>query len=166
MITLIIFLCLFLGLFIALSLVKVPIVFTLKIKNDDLFFSYKAFFKEHEIKNNLSEFIKSGSAEFDKKFLLDVSEVIDVKEFKTNIILSTPCIHLTNFGVLFFSWLIPNIYRIPFREKRGLYFKVIPTYDTWGFQLSVTGKINVSIISILIILFEIKRRLKAKKTQK
>lgn len=163
MITLIIFLCLLLVLFITLSLIKVPIAFNLKIENDDLFFSYKAFFKEREIKNNLFEFIKSGSAEFDKKILLDVSEVIDVKEFKTNLILGTPFVHLTNFGVLFFSWLIPTIYRLPFREKRGLYFKVIPKYDIWSFQLFITGKIRVSVISVLVIIFKIKRRLSNKK---
>ena len=32
-------------------------------------------------KNKVTDFIKSGSAEFDKEVLLDVSEVIDIEEF-------------------------------------------------------------------------------------
>ncbi len=159
MITLIIFLSLF---FILLFAVKVSIEFKLKIVNEDLDFTYKSFFKERHIKNKIGGFIKSGSAEFDKNVLLDVSEVIDIEEFKTKVIVNTPIVHFTNLGVLFFSYLIPRIYNLPFRKKKGLYFKVMPSYTDWSFYLFINGKIRVRLISVILIIFKIKRKVKEK----
>ena len=164
MITLIIFFVLFLIL-IGMANIKAPIIFELKIKNENLDFYYKAFFKERHIKNKVYEFIKSGSAEFDKKVLKDVSEVIDIEEFKTNVIVGSPFIHLTNVGVLFFSYIIPRIYRFPFRKKEGLYFNVAPDYNKWQIQLDIEGKIRVSLISIFLIIYKMKKRLKRKNLQ-
>ena len=160
MITLIIFLSLIM---LGALIIKPPIIFKLKIANENLDFYYKAFFKERHIKNKVNNFVKSGSAEFDKNVLLEVSEVIDIEEFKTNVVIGTPIIDLTNTGVLFFSYLIPTIYRLPFRKKEGLCFKVLPKYTNWEIQLSVEGKIHVSLINTFIIIYKIKKRLKRKR---
>ena len=162
MITLIIFLCLIFIFFLFTANLKMPITFNLKIANEDINFYYKMFFKERHIKNKVTDFIKSGSAEFDKEVLLDVSEVIDIEEFKTNVIIGTPFIHVTNVGVLFLSYVIPTLYRLPFRKKEGLYFKVIPEYYKWNFKVDVVGNIRVSLISALVIFYKVKRRIKSK----
>lgn len=166
MITLIIFLSLIIIIFLSISIIKAPITFKLKIVNENLDFYYKAFFKERHIKNKVNNFVKSGSAEFDKNILMDVSEVIDIEKFDTNIIVGTPFIHLTNLGVLFFSYLIPSIYRLPFSKKSGLQFKVVPQYNEWKIQLLVDGKIRVSVISIILIIYKMKQMMKSKKEQK
>lgn len=158
--TLIIFLFLILLILMVLVTYKAPIVFKLNIENDNLDFEYKAFFKERHIKNKVSGFLKSGSAEFDKNILVDVSEVIDIENFRTNILISTPIIEISNVLVLFFSWLVPSIYRLPFAKKEGLYFKVLPGYNEWRIKLDIEGEIRVDILSILIIIFKMKKRIK------
>ena len=156
--TLIIFFALFLSIIGVLN-IKVPIVFCLKIKNENLDFYYKAFFKERYIKNKVFNFIKSGSADFDKNILLDVSEVIDIESFRTSAVIGTPFIHLTNVGVLIFSYLIPTIYRLPFGKKKDLSFMVRPDYSDWKIRLNVEGKIKVSMISIILVFLKIKRNM-------
>ena len=94
--------------------------------------------------------------------MLDVSEVIDIEFFKTNVLVGSPIIDITNIGVISISYILSRVYNLPFRKKKGLYFKVLPSYREWNFKLSVDGKIRVSIISIILIIIKVKRRVKNK----
>ena len=159
MITLIIFLCLFvLLLFVVFK--KIKINFELNIKEFDYILNITFFSKNHIRKGNVLEFFRSGKGKFDLEVIKEISSLINVNELTTHIEIGTEFIFFTNILTVFLSTIIPMLYNYPMNRKKNLSFDIKPYYDKFCFIADIKSEIELTLLEIFIIYLHYRKKSK------